>query len=173
MHDPIATSPVASGAPSLGTLIAVAGLVLLSSACAGDGPVSPPAALAALPSAMVSTSQAASATGPAACVPDPKLIGRIALSTADEPGTWWHLTREGMDAAGLTDYQATMEGWFGREFSSLDEAVAFLVAQAAPYDANGNGYLCAYRLRGTRTSIGDPDYAFTLFKVRDDKHAGS
>ena len=101
MHDPIATSPVASGAPSLGTLIAVAGLVLLSSACAGDGPVSPPAALAALPSAMVSTSQAASATGPAACVPDPKLIGRIALSTADEPGTWWHLTREGMDAAGL------------------------------------------------------------------------
>jgi hypothetical protein len=48
-------------------------------------------------------------------------------------------------------------------------AVRFLVAQVP--DANGNGHVCAYALRGTRTSIGDPDFAFVLFGVRDDKHA--
>jgi len=43
-------------------------------------------------------------------------------------------------------------GIFGREFSRLSEAVAFLVAQVGPADANGNGYVCAYSIRATRTS---------------------
>jgi hypothetical protein len=104
-------------------------------------------------------------------VGDSKLIGRIELSTADTPGTWWRLTRDGLDAAGITDYRVALEGFFGREFSDVGEAVSFLVAQVVPFDANGNGYVCAYSIRGTRTSIGDPNIEFYLFQVRDDKHA--
>jgi hypothetical protein len=78
-----------------------------------------------------------------------------------------------MQDAGITDYKAAMEGWFGREFSSLAEAVSFLVAQVGPADANGNGYVCAYSVRGTRANIGDPNLAFYYFRVRDDKHAGN
>jgi hypothetical protein len=150
------------------TWISIAALVLLGSACSTEGPVGP----TAVREPAASTARKSGATGDAACVSDPKLIGRIALSTADAPGTWWYLTREGMDAAGLTNYEATMEGWFGREFSSTAEAISYLVAQVLPADANGNGYVCAYALRGTRAHFGDPNFALTLFGVRDDKHAG-
>jgi hypothetical protein len=170
MHGPRATPSVAARTPSPVRWISVAGLALLISACSGDGPASPAAPEAGAP-ATVSAARATSARGPATCTPDPKLIGRIELSTADTPGTWWHLTREGMDAAGLTDYHATIEGWFGREFSSLQEAIDFLVAQVEQEDKNGNGYVCAYRVRGTRASLDDPDLALTYFKVRDDRHA--
>jgi hypothetical protein len=119
----------------------------------------------------VSMARTASARGPAECVPNARLIGRIALSTADVPGTWWHLTREGLDALGVTDYVAQMEVWFGREFSSEAEAISFLVAQVEAVDTNRNGYVCAYTLRGTRTSLGEPEYALTIFQTRDDKHA--
>jgi hypothetical protein len=109
--------------------------------------------------------------GPAACVSDSKLIGRILLSTAPVPGTWWYLTREGLKEAGITNYLAAIEEFFGRTFASEADAVEFLVAQLDALDANGNGYVCAYRLRGTKTSIGDPNFAYYLFQVRDDKHA--
>ena len=171
MNAPLLNPSTSSSTPSVAKLISIAGLILLGSGCAGDSAVSPTAASETVSVATASMTATASTTGLTACVPNARLIGRIAVSTADTPGTWWHLTREGMDAAGLTDYLATMEGWFGREFSSEAEAISFLGAQVAPLDVNGNGYVCAYTLRGTRTSIGDPDYALTLFGARDDKHA--
>jgi hypothetical protein len=111
-------------------------------------------------------------TNQKSCPADSKLIGLIELSTVDAPGTWWNLTRSGMVAAGIDDESeqlATMQVWFGVGFNTLPEAVAYLVDQVRPIDANGNGYVCAYSLRGTRTGWGDPNFAHYLFKVDDDR----
>ncbi len=164
MHHTVAPSRTSSVA----RWISIGAIVLLGSACGSSDLVSP---TAAVPTAVIARS--AVGTGSADCVPNARLIGRVSLSTADAPGTWWRLTREGLDAAGLTDYKAAIEGFFGRPFTSQAEAVSFLVAQVVARDINENGYVCAYSLRGVRTSLGDPEYALTLFGVRDDKHAGS
>ena len=37
------------------------------------------------------------------------------------------------------------------------------------FDKNGNNYVCASSVRGTRTVVGDPNYAFNYFRVVDDK----
>lgn len=122
---------------------------------------------------------AAVATGsaPAApevgCQSDSKLIGQILLSTEDEEGTWWRITREGFDAAGITDYKATIERLFGTTFASLDDAVQALVDAVRPLDKNGNEYVCASSVRGTRAFLGDPNYAYYFFGVTDDKHVTS
>ncbi len=104
------------------------------------------------------------------CQNDSKLIGRIQLSTADTPGTWWHLTREGFDAAGITDYKAAIESIFGTPFPSLNAAVDALVDAVRALDKNGNEYVCASSLRGTREFLGDPNWALFFFGVLDDKH---
>jgi len=109
---------------------------------------------------------------PNSCRPDNKLLGRFELSTVDTPGTWWHLTRSGMEDAGIVGdaaQLATMQVWFGMGFNTLPEAVDYLVAQVKPVDANGNGHVCAYSLRGTRTALGDPNFAHYLFGVVDDR----
>ena len=98
------------------------------------------------------------------------MIGPILLSTSDEPGTWWGLTKAGFDAAGITDYKATIEGFFGTSFDSLGDAVDALVAAASGLDRNGNGYVCASSIRGTRAYLGDPAYANYFFLVNDDRH---
>ena len=105
------------------------------------------------------------------CRQDSKLIGRIELSTADGPDTWWGLTRQGLLAAGIQeeDFLATFGTWFGQTFSSLDEVIALLVDAVRPFDKNGNNYVCASSVRGTRTVVGDPNYAFYYFRVVDDK----
>ena len=114
---------------------------------------------------------------PHACSPSNTLIGRILLSTEDSSPTqitWWGLTRSGMEAAGIdTDAKklATMQVWFGVGFNTLPEAVAYLVDQVKPRDVNGNGYVCAYSLRGTRTGWGDPNFAHYLFGVDDDRRS--
>jgi len=105
------------------------------------------------------------------CRPDAKLIGRIALSTRDEPGTWWYLTRSGLDASGVVDYRAAISEEFGVAFATLDDAVAHLVAAVRSLDANQNGFVCAYEGRGTLGRSTDPDFWLTHFLVRDDKHA--
>jgi hypothetical protein len=110
--------------------------------------------------------------GRQACKPDDKFIGRIEISTADREGTWWHLTRTGMEAAGISgdaNQLATMQVWFGIGFNTLAEAVKHLVAQVVPADANQNGFVCAYSIRGTRTSWKDPAYAYYTFRVWDDQ----
>ena len=110
---------------------------------------------------------------PHLCGPDVKLIGAFLVSTVDAPDTWWGLTHKGMVESGIPDNEdalkETMQRWFGIGFNSLSEAVTYLVAQVAPYDANGNGYVCAYSKRGTRAYLGDPNYTYYLFGVSDDR----
>lgn len=153
------------------SMVAFTSAVILS-ACAQDIAAPSSAAAPTLASNSSTNTTAPSAVkgggGPTVCKPDAKLIGRIALSTADEPGTWWYLTREGLDKAGLTDYKATIEGWFGKTFATLDLAVAYLVDQVRPVDENLNSFVCAYVIRGTRTNIGDPFFTLTAFTTRDD-----
>jgi hypothetical protein len=107
--------------------------------------------------------------GPNACNQDSKLIGLIELSTADVPGTWWYITRNGMDEAGITDYEAFIESVFGREFADLEEASAAIVDAVRPRDLNGNGSVCAYSIRGTRASSPLPDPTLYTFAVSDDR----
>ena len=121
---------------------------------------------------------AAATSGPASAAPvagdcqnDSKLIGPILLSTENVEGTWWHLTREGLDAAGITDYEAAIEAAFGVEFAGLQEAVEAIVDAVRPLDRNGNDRVCASSLRGTRAVLGDPNYAYYYFGVTDDRHA--
>jgi hypothetical protein len=101
---------------------------------------------------------------------DSKLIGPILLSTVDTPGTWWHLTREGFDDAGVSDCKAMIEALFGTTFVDLDAAVEALVDAVRTLDKNGNSYVCATSVRGTRAFVGDPNYAYYFFSVIDDKH---
>jgi hypothetical protein len=108
------------------------------------------------------------ANGAHDCTPDDKLIGRMAVSTADVPGTWWRLTKDRFDALGVTDYKAALEGFYGQTFNSLDDAINFLIAGVASYDANGNGYVCAFEERGTRAHLGVNTYY--LLGIADDKH---
>ena len=144
---------------SLSTLLAVA------IACAEPSPTAPLRDAARFPVAAAATSKG---QGPQACLPDAKLIGRYAASTADVPGTWWRLTRDRFDAEGVTDYKAALEGFYGQSFDTLDDAIEFLIGGVAAWDANGNGYVCAFYVRGTRARLGD-NAAF-LFGIADDKH---
>ena len=122
--------------------------------------------------AVIGTS-ASAAPEPGDCRNDSKLIGPILLSTDDTPGTWWNLTREGLDAAGITDYKASIDAAFGTTFATLDDAIAAVVAAVSPLDRNGNGYVCASSIRGTRAVLGDPNYAYYYFSVQDDKHVSA
>jgi hypothetical protein len=103
---------------------------------------------------------ASAAPTPGDCQNDSKLIGPILLSTDDAPDTWWGITKAGLEEAGIV----------GTTFASLEEAVAALVDAVRPLDENGNDYVCASAIRGTKAVIGDPDYAHYYFAVIDDKH---
>jgi hypothetical protein len=120
---------------------------------------------------VLGATQAAAKDQPDGCQNDSKLIGPIALSTADTPGTWWHMTKEGLIASGVpeTEFKSTMEGWFGMSFASLDEAVQFLVGAVASVDRNGDGVVCASALRGTRAHFGDPNITLVSFNVTDNR----
>ena len=106
--------------------------------------------------------------GPQACTPDVKLIGRIAVSTADVPGTWWRLTKDRFDELGVTDYRSALEGFYGLSFATLDDAIAYLIDGVASYDVNNNGYVCAFEVPGKRAYLGVN--ALYLLGIADDKH---
>ena len=134
-------------------------------ACAQPDPTSPTRRAALVP---VSAAATANGQGPQACMPDTKLIGRFAASTADVPGTWWRLTKDRFDAQGVTDYRAALEGFYGQSFPTLADAIQFLIDGVVSYDTNGNGYVCAFEVRGTRAYLGvNSRY---LIGIADDKH---
>ncbi|MEO5588744.1 MAG: hypothetical protein ABIS03_04090 [Gemmatimonadaceae bacterium] len=121
--------------------------------------------------AVVSSAGAtAKGRGPQACAPDAKLLGRFAVSTADSPDTWWGLTEARFNALGVTDYKAALEGFFGQNFNTLADATQYLIDGVATFDTNGNGYVCAFEINGTRAYLGVN--AFYLIGVADDKHFG-
>ena len=149
----------------VGRSVSLGALIAMGTACGETAPTAPPPSAVRLPTTASATS---SGQGPQACLPDSKLIGRIAASTADAPGTWWRLTKDRFDALGVTDYKAALEGFYGQTFATLDDAIQFLIAGVASWDANGNGYVCAYEVRGTRAGLGD--LAAFLLGIADDKH---
>lgn len=112
--------------------------------------------------------QTASSQGPQACAPDDKLIGRIAVSTDNVEGTWWRLTKDRFDELGVTDYRAALAGFYGQDFATLDDAIQYLIDGVASYDANDNGYVCAYEVRGKRAYLGVN--SLYLLGISDDKH---
>jgi hypothetical protein len=134
-------------------------------ACSQGEPTAPAPIAARVPTAGVATENG---QGPQACMPDSKLIGRFAASAEDVPGTWWRLTKDRFDALGVTDYKAALEGFYGQSFSTLDAAIQFLIDGVASWDANGNGYVCAFEVRGTRAYLGEN--ALYLLGIADDKH---
>lgn len=151
------------------TLPAVA-ILALGAACSDQSATGPDARRPLASAARVASF---SRVGVQACPPEDKFIGRILVSTADVPGTWWYITRQGIDnvfGAGA-DYTAVISGWFGLSFASQDEAVQFLVDQVVPLDTNGNGYVCTYETRGVHAGSGLPYFNQVAFGVKDDKHA--
>jgi len=108
------------------------------------------------------------------CPNDSKLLNDGPTSVfGDGPGTWWGLITDGLDAAGLGDEDeqiAYLNQVFGTSFDSLDDLRDFnlgLVEDA--WDENGNGYVCAYELRGTRAYFDDPLLNLTFFGISDDQ----
>jgi hypothetical protein len=148
-----------------GRLIIFGVLTSMAIACVQSEPTAPTRSVIRFPIAAVAT---AGGPGPQACMPDAKLIGRFAASTADAPGTWWRLTKDRFDALGVTDYKAALESFYGRSFTTLDAAIQFLIDGVASWDANGNGYVCAFEVRGTRAYLGIN--ALYLLGIADDKH---
>lgn len=150
-----------------GTVLGAAATIAI--ACAQPDLTAPTPGAALSPAAVVASGGARSdGKGPQACMPDSKLIGRFAASTADVPGTWWRLTKDRFDALGVTDYKAALEGFYGQTFPTLADAVAYLIDGVASYDANGNGYVCAFEERGTRAVLGVN--SLFLLGIADDKH---
>ena len=153
----------------VGCRIALVAIATIAIACAQADPTGP-AQRAALPAAITGGLAMDKGQGPQACLPDAKLIGRFAASTADEPGTWWRLTKDRFDALGVTDYKGALEGFYGQSFNTLADAIQFLIDGVVSWDANGNGYVCAFEVRGTRAHLG-VNSAF-LIGIADDKHVG-
>lgn len=144
------------------TASAVLGTALFALVGCADVPVAPSMA------PVMSKSTTANQQGPQSCMPDAKLIGRFAVSTADVPGTWWRLSKDRFDALNVTDYKAALEGFFGQNFNTLADAVQYLIDGVATWDANGNGYVCAFEVNGTRAHLGVN--SLFLIGIADDKH---
>lgn len=110
---------------------------------------------------------------PGSCPRDSKLIGQVSVWGDESEASWWNLTFNGMLAAGLVTETAQRDYLnlvFGTNFATLAGVRAFnlqLVEDA--YDKNGNGFVCAYDVRGTRAYNTDPFFEFTVFGVSDDK----
>lgn len=154
----------------VGRCAALGAVTVMTVACAQADLTAPGSRSGDVPQTAVASEVAASkGQGPQACAPDSKLINRVAVSTADVPGTWWRLTKDRFDELGVTDYKGVIEGFYGESFATLPDAIQFLIDGVATWDENENGYVCAYDVRGTRAWLGDN--VLYLFGIADDKHA--
>lgn len=153
------------------SLITLGAVTTVAMACAEAAPTAPTGQAVTVPAAVVAAGASRSnGQGPQACMPDSKLLGRYTASTADVPGTWWRLTKDRFDALGVSDYKAALEGFYGQSFPTLGAAIEFLIDGVASWDSNGNGYVCAYEINGTRAHLGVN--ALFLIGIADDKHVG-
>jgi hypothetical protein len=117
--------------------------------------------------------KATPARDPGDCPRDTKLIGQVSVFGDEFEASWWRLIYNGMIAGGITttdgqrDY---LNGVFGTSFATLAEVRLFnLQGISDAFDKNGNGFVCAYDIRGTRAYNTDPLFEFTFFGVSDDK----
>ena len=131
----------------------------------------------ALLAGFISTPATIRAAGPGDCPNDSKLLnGGPTLVFGEGPGTWWGLIQKGFTAAGAPldteqeriDY---LNGIFGINYNDLNSLKNFNLQQVAMWDKNGNGYVCAFDLRGTRAYLRDPLSQFTFLGIGDDKVA--
>jgi hypothetical protein len=117
--------------------------------------------------------RAAPARNPGDCPRDSKLIGQVSVFGNEFQASWWNLIFNGMnDGLLLTDTAKRdyLNGVFSTSFATLAEVRDFnLQGVSDAYDKNGNGFVCAFDLRGTRAHIDDPLFDFTYFGVSDDK----
>ena len=150
---------------STGTHMVLVGVIVLAVACAQTDATSPIRRIA--PDVAVASGTPV-ANGAHTCTPDSKLIGRFRASTEDAPDTWWGLSKARFDAAGISDYKAALESFYGQTFASEAAAIQFLIDGVKSWDANNNGYVCAFEIRGTRAYFGDN--ATFLLGIEDDKH---
>jgi hypothetical protein len=111
---------------------------------------------------------------PGACPSDSKLLNGGPTGVYGEgDGTWWGLIIGGLNDAGLTNDEqkvAYLSEIFGIEFADLDDAKKYnldLLSQV--FDTNGDGFICAYSLRGTRGQADDPYFNLTHFGVSDNR----
>ena len=129
----------------------------------------------ALIAGFMTTPATTRAAGPGDCPNDSKLLnGGPTLVFGEGPGTWWGLIQGGFAAAGLDTEQEQIDylnGLFGTNYRDLKSLKDFNLQQVAAWDENGNGYVCAFDLRGTRAHFRDPFSQFTYFGIGDDKVA--
>ena len=115
------------------------------------------------------------AAGPGACPSDSKLLnGGATLVFGEGRGTWWGLIQDGVKAAGLdlVSEQIDYLNWlFSTNYSDLNSLKDFNLRQVSAWDENGNGYVCAFDLRGTRAHFRDPLSEFTYYGITDDRIA--
>ncbi len=129
-------------------------------------------------SAIVSSFCAAATAlaAPGSCPSDSKLLnGGPTMIDGDGPGTWWGLVIGGLLAAGFADENDQIDYLnriFGTDFATLDELRDYnLQLVRDTWDANGNGFVCAFELRGTRAHYDNPLLDLTFFGVTDDRVA--
>ena len=117
--------------------------------------------------------RAAPMRDPGSCPSDSKLIGQLSVWGDESEDSWWSLILNGMVAGGLvtpTAQRDYLNGVFGTDFATLAEVRDFnLQSVADAFDKNGNGYVCAFNLRGTRAYNTDPYFKYTWFGASDDK----
>ena len=108
------------------------------------------------------------------CPNDSKLLnGGPTAVFGDGDGTWWGLVIDGLNHAEIVDEQDQinyLNHVFGTDFLYLEDLKKYnldLIEQT--WDKNGNGFICAYELRGTRAYLDDPFVNLTFFGVSDDK----
>jgi len=118
------------------------------------------------------------AAGPGDCPNDSKLLnGGPTRVFGEGPGTWWGLILDGFTAAGPAldteqEQISYLNGLFDTNYGDLTSLKNFnLQLVSAGWDTNGNGYVCAFDLRGTRAFLRDPLSQFTFFGITDDKVA--
>ena len=108
------------------------------------------------------------------CPNDSKLLnGGPTAVFGDGDGTWWGLVIDGLNNAKIVDEQDQinyLNHVFGTDFLYLEDLKTYnLDLLEQTWDKNGNGYICAYELRGTRAYYDDPLINTTFFGVSDDK----
>jgi hypothetical protein len=117
--------------------------------------------------------RAAPLRSPGDCPRDAKLIGQVSVWGDEFEDSWWNLIFNGMISGGLitdTAQRDYLNGVYGTSFATLAEVRDFNLQDVGDaFDKNGNGYVCAYNLRGTRAYNSDPYFNFTWFGVSDDK----
>ena len=143
--------------------------------CAGSGnPVAPSRSAEAgqqLAVAEASTG-AASIAAQGDCPNDSKLLGLFEVSTDYRPGTWWFLSKNSLVQAGFTTDAAQelkLEQISGTQYAGLAAAVEALVEGARSWDKNGNGWVCAFELRGTHAYLNEPLVNDIFFGISDDR----